>query len=133
MMQPTICSKKKGIPSFLLSNIFFIFIVIYVGLQGIAQASLMVTPTRIVFEGRVRTQEVNLLHRGEKETTYRISFQHMRMKPDGSYEEIQEPKPIKVKTSTPAPEEPPTIIEQLPTDEEIKAEYIHGLVYNNPH
>ncbi|MGA1790169.1 MAG: molecular chaperone [bacterium] len=92
-MKPTICSKKRSIPSFLLRNIFFIFIIIYVGLQGIAQASLMVTPTRIVFEGRVRTQEVSLIHRGDKETTYRISFQHMRMKPDGSYEEIQEPKP----------------------------------------
>lgn len=93
MMNPTIYSKKRGIALFLRRNIFFIFIVIYVGLQGIARASLMITPTRIVFEGRVRAQEVNLLHRGDKETTYRISFQHMRMKPDGSYEKIQEPKP----------------------------------------
>lgn len=52
---------------------------------------LMVAPTRMVFSGRKRAGEINLVNRGSKEATYRISFKNMTMKEDGSYEDIQAP------------------------------------------
>jgi P pilus assembly chaperone PapD len=65
-------------------------------LPGVSAAQsvgdLMVAPTRILFEGRDRVQEVNLINRGTKEAVYRVSFQNMSMNEDGGYEEIEEPK-----------------------------------------
>jgi P pilus assembly chaperone PapD len=51
---------------------------------------LLVAPTRVVLEGRARAAEVILSNKSSKESTYRISFTHLRMKQDGSYEELQE-------------------------------------------
>ncbi len=58
--------------------------------QGVG--GLMVTPTRIVFEGRQRTAEVNLVNTSSITATYRISFKNMRMLEDGSYEDIEAPE-----------------------------------------
>ncbi len=52
---------------------------------------LSVTPTRIVFEGRHRSAEVNLVNTTSTPATYRISFKNMRMLENGSYEDIDEP------------------------------------------
>ena len=54
---------------------------------------LMVTPTRVVFEGRTRTAEIALIHRGTKTATYRLSFQNMRMNENGNLEPIKNPGP----------------------------------------
>lgn len=54
---------------------------------------LMVTPTRIVFEGRSRSGQVSLINSGTAPLTYRISFKNMRMLEDGSYEDIEVPRP----------------------------------------
>ncbi len=51
---------------------------------------LLVAPTRVVLEGRNRAAEIVLNNRANKEATYRVSFLHLRMKEDGSYEEISE-------------------------------------------
>lgn len=59
--------------------------------QGVGD--LMITPTRVVFEGRTRTAEVVLIHRGTQRATYRLSFQKMRMNENGSLEEIKTPGP----------------------------------------
>ncbi|MCD6034952.1 MAG: hypothetical protein K0R63_693 [Rickettsiales bacterium] len=56
-----------------------------------SEGTLMVAPTRLVFEGRTRTQEVTLVNRGDKEATYRLSLKHMRMHENGSFEEITAP------------------------------------------
>ncbi len=53
---------------------------------------LAVTPTRIVFEGRQRSAEVNLVNTASIPATYRISFKNMRMLEDGSYEDIEAPE-----------------------------------------
>lgn len=52
---------------------------------------LLVAPTRVVLEGRQRTAEITLLNTGLAPSTYRIGFVQMRMRADGSFEEILTP------------------------------------------
>jgi P pilus assembly chaperone PapD len=59
--------------------------------QAQSVGDLMVAPTRIIFDERDRTREVNLINQGNKEATYRISFENMTMGEDGAYKEITEP------------------------------------------
>lgn len=47
---------------------------------------LLVTPTRIVFEGRTRTADVALINTGEKAATYRIALGQRRMTELGGIE-----------------------------------------------
>lgn len=56
--------------------------------QG-APGDLLVTPTRIVFEGRQRTAEITLVNSGAAPATYRISLIHLRMAEDGGTKEIE--------------------------------------------
>ncbi len=51
---------------------------------------LLVAPTRVVLEGRTRAVEVVLNSKSNQDATYRISFTHLRMKEDGTYEELTE-------------------------------------------
>jgi len=53
-----------------------------------AAGGLMVTPSRVEFKDGSKAEEVKLINRGNETTSYRISFQNLRMKKDGSYEEI---------------------------------------------
>lgn len=82
-------AKKIGI----LQKIIAFFILFLSAWPMISQATLIVTPTKAVFEDRKHTQEITLIHKGDQEATYRISFQHLRIKQDGSMEEIKEPGP----------------------------------------
>lgn len=52
---------------------------------------LLIAPTRIVLEGRVRTAEVALVNIGSAPATYRISLIHQRMTEDGDLVEVAEP------------------------------------------
>ena len=54
---------------------------------------IQVLPTRVIFEGRKRSEQVALINHGNTQTTYRISFKNMRMLEDGSYEDVEEPQP----------------------------------------
>ncbi|GAB4186361.1 MAG: hypothetical protein Tsb002_10720 [Wenzhouxiangellaceae bacterium] len=49
-----------------------------------ASGDLMVSPTRIIFEGRNRTAQVGLINRGSTTATYRVGFTQYRMQPDGN-------------------------------------------------
>src|SRR4051812_14773746 len=49
---------------------------------------LMVIPSRVDLNEKNTSQEVRLINKGNEVTTYRISFQHLRMNKNGSYEEI---------------------------------------------
>jgi P pilus assembly chaperone PapD len=49
---------------------------------------LLVTPTRIVFEGRPRTAEITLVNVGSSTATYRITFVNLRMDEVGGMTEI---------------------------------------------
>lgn len=78
-----------------------IIVLVYVLMLDAMQAAgpraqpgdLMITPTRIVLDGRERTAEVTLINQGTQPTTYRISFQRMRMTEEGKLEEIKDPAP----------------------------------------
>jgi P pilus assembly chaperone PapD len=54
---------------------------------------LMVSPTRIVFEGNERTKQVNLINNGSETGRYRISFVRRKMTEDGKFVEIAENEP----------------------------------------
>jgi len=61
--------------------------------DALAQGNLLITPRRVVFEGNLKTQELNLANTGQEPATYSVSFIQYRMKEDGSFEEIKEPDP----------------------------------------
>lgn len=54
--------------------------------QGVG--NLTITPTRLVFEGRTRSDVVTLVNNGSETATYRVSVIEMRMREDGSFERI---------------------------------------------
>lgn len=49
-----------------------------------AAAQIMVTPTRIVFDTKTRTQTVTVINSGNEQGTYRIMLVNKRMLPDGN-------------------------------------------------
>lgn len=60
------------------------------GIQQVFAASqLMVSPTRVVFEGRTRTARVTLANIGDKAGSYRISFVQRQMTESGNLAEIK--------------------------------------------
>ena len=58
-----------------------------------AQGNLLLMPRRVVFEGSKRYEELNLANTGKDTARYAISLMHVRMKEDGSFQEITEPGP----------------------------------------
>jgi hypothetical protein len=58
---------------------------------SIAQGNLLLMPRRVIFEGTKRYEELNLANTGKDTARYAISLMHVRMKEDGSFEEISEP------------------------------------------
>jgi P pilus assembly chaperone PapD len=58
-----------------------------------AAGQLMVSPTRIVFEGNKRTEQVNLINNGSETSRYRISFVRKKMTADGKFEEVPDNQP----------------------------------------
>ena len=56
-----------------------------------AQGDLLVTPTRVVFEGNKQREELNLVNMGKDTTTYSVSFVQYNQNEDGSYVIIEKP------------------------------------------
>jgi P pilus assembly chaperone PapD len=56
---------------------------------GSGPSDLLVAPTRVVFEGRLRTAEITLVNVGSSTATYRITFVHLRMSEEGGTQEIE--------------------------------------------
>ena len=56
-----------------------------------AQGSLLVTPKRVVFDGNKRSEELNLANTGKDSATYIISFIQIKMKDDGTFEQMENP------------------------------------------
>lgn len=54
----------------------------------LAHADLMINPTRLVFEGRTRSGQLELLNNGANEVTYRISLVNRRMNEEGKFSAI---------------------------------------------
>jgi hypothetical protein len=68
-------------------------IILLFPLRSLAQGNLLITPRRVVFEGNLKTQELNLANTGKDTARYNVSIVQYRMKEDGSFEEITEPDP----------------------------------------
>jgi hypothetical protein len=56
-----------------------------------AQGNLLITPRRVIFEDKKRTQDLNLANTGVDTAKYNVSVIQYRMKEDGSVEEITTP------------------------------------------
>jgi len=61
--------------------------------QADCQGNLLLMPRRVVFEGAKKYEELNLANIGKDTARYVISLMHVRMKEDGSFEEIKEAGP----------------------------------------
>lgn len=68
----------------IMTQVFFPFI-------GTAQGNLLLTPRRIVFEGSMRSIDLNLANVGQDTATYAISLVQIRMTEEGNFETITEP------------------------------------------
>lgn len=62
----------------------FLFIV-SLFLSMTSSANLLITPSRVVFEDRTRSEQVTLSNKGNETTTYRISFIRQNMTEDGQF------------------------------------------------
>ena len=57
--------------------------------QSYAAGQLMIAPTRVVFEGRDRSAQINVMNTGSATETYRISFVEKRMSKTGDFITIE--------------------------------------------
>lgn len=90
--RPKIRMNVQRIPRYIIG---FLLNVLIMHVSGVVmgQGNLLVTPRRLVFEGARRTQELSLANAGNDTAKYSVSIVNMRMKDDGSFEEISEPDP----------------------------------------
>jgi hypothetical protein len=111
-------------------------------IQTMAQGDLMITPSRIVFEGNKQKEQLNLLNMGKDTTTYTISFVQRNMKEDGSFVTIEKPDSgqmfadpylrIFPRQVTLAPREPQVILVQFRRKAEMAAgEYRSHLYFRS--
>lgn len=63
---------------------FILFVVVF-SFSFNSSATLLVTPSRVVFEDRARTSQITLVNKGTETTTYRISFIRQNMTDDGRF------------------------------------------------
>lgn len=70
-------------------------LLVWLLISSAAQAAgqLMVAPTRVVFDSRDRTAEVNVMNTGDETASYRISFVRKRMTITGDFETVVDALP----------------------------------------
>jgi len=72
-------------------GILFFLLSCLLARSALAGSNLLVTPTRVVFEGRDRTAQVTVVNNGDETGTYRIELINKRMTDAGTFENIEEP------------------------------------------
>lgn len=87
--------KTMFTPSPLVISIFkklivFLFLITCCFCDVRAQGDLFVNPKRLIFEGTTRSQEINLANTGKDTARYIVSFLQIRMKEDGTFEQIKQ-------------------------------------------
>jgi P pilus assembly chaperone PapD len=78
------CHSRFIIAALILLSVFSSF-------DGQSQGNLLLFPRRVVFEGSRKSQEISLTNTGQDTSKYVVSIVQMRMKPDGSFEQINAP------------------------------------------
>jgi hypothetical protein len=58
---------------------------------ALAQGDLLITPTRVVFEGNKQKETLNIVNMGKDTATYSVSFIQYNMNEDGSFVIIEKP------------------------------------------
>lgn len=89
-------SKKINIRSHLLISflqLFLFCLIITVQQESYAAGQLMVSPSRVVFEGKMRSEKITLINSGSETGHYRISFVRRNMTESGTLSEIKENEP----------------------------------------
>jgi hypothetical protein len=81
---------KKSFKSFYLKYFLFAFTVLSC-ISTMAQGDLLIFPKRVVFDGTKKSQDLNLANNGKDTARYIISVVQIRMKEDGSFENITQP------------------------------------------
>lgn len=88
-------SAPRGTPKFLLGMMAAAVVAaVSFGsepVQAQAAGDLVVSPTRVVLEGRTRSAQLGLVNKGSGTATYRISVINMHMSEDGSMTEVATP------------------------------------------
>jgi hypothetical protein len=72
-------------------SMIFIIIVLLFSQRLFAQGDLLIYPKRLVFDGSKRSYDINLVNNGSDTARYVISVVQIRMKEDGSFENISLP------------------------------------------
>jgi hypothetical protein len=72
-------------------TMIFIIIVLLFSQKLYAQGDLLIYPKRLVFDGSKRSCDINLINNGSDTARYVISVIQIRMKEDGSFENISLP------------------------------------------
>jgi hypothetical protein len=72
---------------------FSLIIIFILGLvnQSFAQGDLLITPTRVVFDGNKQKEPLSLVNMGKDTATYSISFVQRNMNEDGSFVTVVKP------------------------------------------
>jgi P pilus assembly chaperone PapD len=78
---------------FVLLSAGFILLTLFSSLPVFSQGDLLIMPTRIVFDGSKKSQELTLANTGKDTAKYVVSIVQFRMKEDGAFEAITEPDP----------------------------------------
>ncbi len=81
-------ARFKTFLFFLITGLFIISSV-----RSKAQGDLQIFPKRIVFDETKKSQSINLSNSGKDTAKYTLSFVQIRMKEDGSFENISQPDP----------------------------------------
>jgi hypothetical protein len=82
-----------GVNNFFISTLFVFVSALLTFNNAFAAGQLMVTPTRIVFEGNERTKQVNLINNGSESGRFRVSFVRREMTEDGKFEDVPQGVP----------------------------------------
>lgn len=72
-----------------LKMLLCMFAMLTATLPVMSASQLMVTPTRLVFEGNERSEQVTVINTGDATGTYRIQIVNKRMTSDGKFEDVK--------------------------------------------
>lgn len=76
---------------FLNLSIIVLVLLASIPIEAYSQGGLLITPRRVVFDGKKKIVQVNLANSGKDTSTYLISFIQYRMTKNGGFEQITEP------------------------------------------
>lgn len=89
-------SKKINLRSRLLISCFqlaLVSLIFSVQSESFASGQLMVSPSRVVFEGKIRSEKITLINSGSETGHFRISFVRRNMTESGGLTEVKEDEP----------------------------------------